>query len=286
MYTCIICSPIRTVGRYILRVYYNMLKIQKLFRNSKIIFYYDISEDNTLDIVKILQEQDNNIILLENNEPMLPYRTYRIANARNCLLDYVYKYYSDFDFFIMMDGDKINSDEINIDVLKFSLDNKNKWDGLSFNRKYYYDIWALLYEPYIINCFNYAHNYHICDIMRVDITNKLNNINENDFFECYSAFNGFGIYQLNKFKNIKYDGKKVQLFSEFKINECLNNIMTTYKHITPETLFESSEQCELMYEICEHQTFHVSAIRENGARIYISPKILFNGYEYDYEYEI
>ena len=51
--------------------------------------------------------------------------------------------------------------------------------------------------------------------MRKDIIQKLDNLEEDKLFPCISAFNGFAIYRINKFRSVFYDGKR----SSYKISD-------------------------------------------------------------------
>lgn len=170
-----------------------------------------------------------------------------------------------------MDSDDVCSQPINLEILQKHLKNQNQWDSLSFNKKNYYDIWALQYEPYIHHCWSLGNRSEsiVCHI-RDDIINKLKNLKEDEYFEVYLAFNGFAIYKLNKFINCKYDGITQKYFDDNKIAnmiDYLNNLnISNIKKW--EILFDFKENCE-------HIGFHMDS-RKNDARIMISKDILFN----------
>ena len=83
--------------------------------------------------------------------------------------------------------------------------------------------------------------------------------------ECFSAFNGFGIYRTNKFINCFYD-PSVRL------------------DLLPKHLLDATERVAGAIYIkgkagvidCEHRSFHFMAINQNGARIRIAPEIIFS----------
>ena len=121
---------------------------------------------------------------------------------------------------------------------------------MTYNKKDYYDIFALCYDSYTYNCWSYGHlSPLIVDIIKKDITEKLNECS--DYLEVKSAFNGFGIYKWNEFKNCTYGWDKLSLPNQL-----------------PYQTYDIKENCE-------HIKFHLEAIIKNKAKIKINKKILF-----------
>ncbi len=270
---CVICLPIYNVENYLDKIFSNLLEINKLFIEFSIIFGYDHSKDKSLEKLEKFKLSNNNleIEILINNNKRFKYRTHNLAFIRNLMIKLVYEKYSNYDFFIMMDSDDVCSQPINYDILKKHLVN-DTWDSLSFNKKDYYDIWALQYEPFIHHCRCFGENsWPIINYIKNDISNRLRNLKEDDYFEVYSAFNGFAIYKLNKFINCKYDGIRQKYFDDNKINnmiEFLNN--SKISNIRKKIILTVSK------ENCEHISFHIDSINKNNAKIMISKDILFN----------
>jgi len=247
-----------------------MEQIGKIFDDYTIIIYYDESSDDTLQILTNYQKENNKLLFYVNNKPVSKFRTHNLAIARNFCLDYVKKNSDKFPFFIMMDCDDVNCKEVNIESLKYYLKREN-WDGLSFNTlPKYYDIWALSITPY---CFSYNHfnnndkNYNIIQ----NYIDKLLKIAEkNDkLVNCISSFNGFSIYKTSKFLNTYYDGR-------IRLDIIPKNNLNAHKNITGSNLvFKKYITVDGRYEDCEHRTFHILATKNSGAKIMISPKILF-----------
>jgi hypothetical protein len=274
---CCICGPVKNCGPYLSKVLCNMEKIGSLFDNYKIIIYYDQSSDNTLKILKEYQNINPNMIFYVNQKPLSKFRTHNIATARNLCLKFVRENKERFPFFIMMDCDDVNCKEVNIDILKKYL-HLNSWDGLSFNTSpKYYDIWGLSIYPF---CFSYNHfenNVRYYDIMQnyVDIILKKAK-EENKLVECISSFNGFSLYRTSIFLNTYYDGR-VRLDLIPKAN------LEAHKNITKSKLVfkqyfkpDGKINVDGRYEDCEHRAFHIQARQNSGARIMISPDVLFN----------
>jgi hypothetical protein len=177
----------------------------------------------------------------------------------------------------MMDCDDVNCKEVNTDILKKYL-YTNTWDGLSFNTTpKYYDIWGLSIHPF---CFSYNHfenNVRYYDIIQEYIDKLLKKASsENKLVECISSFNGFSIYRTKKFVNSYYDGR-VRLDIIPKVN------LESHKRVTKSKLVfkqyfkpDGTINVDGRYEDCEHRAFHIQARQQSGAKIMISPEVLFN----------
>jgi len=267
---CCICGPVKNCGPYLYKVLSNMEKIGSLFNDYKILIYYDKSTDNTLDILKDYQSKNAKLTFYVNNKTMYNFRTHNIANARNFCLNFVKSNYNYYPFFIMMDCDDVNCKEVNIDILKKYL-YRNDWDGLSFNSSpKYYDIWGLSIYPF---CFSYNHfenNVEYYNIIQNFINDLLIKAREkNTLVKCISSFNGFSIYRSVKFLNTYYDGRiRIDLISKKNMNA--HKIITNSKLV-----FKKYIAVDGRYEDCEHRAFHIQATKNSGAKIMISPDILF-----------
>ena len=74
----------------------------------------------------------------------------------------------------------------------------------------------------------------------------------------------------HKFLNTYYDGRiRNDLLPKHFINEQMG--------ITRSNLiYKKYDSVDGRYEDCEHRAFHLQAIKNSGAKIMISPEILFN----------
>lgn len=276
---CVICLCCRDVEPYLSKIFLNLQRLETLFSTTQIVFFYDKSNDNTLDILNNYKQRNSNIHIIENKEPLLKYRTHRIANGRNKLLDYINTYFNDYKYFIMMDCDDVCTSPIKTDIINNYL-MRDDWDSLSFNRKGfinndytdYYDIWALQYEPFFWDCWGYGSiSSSIANIMKQDIMQKLNNLDDEELFPCISAFNGFAIYRKNKFNDIKYNGiRKNEINNDeyYKLIDYFNKI--GFNNIQLSGLTDSNTP-----ETCEHIDFHKDSIKYNNAKIRISKQCIF-----------
>lgn len=266
-----ICGTIKNVGNYLTSIFQNMEKIGTFFDDYVILLYYDHSTDNTLEQLMTYQKNNPKMFFYVNRSPLFPYRTHNIAKGRNYCLKMINLYYKDYEYFIMMDCDDVCAGTLNENVLKYSLSIKDYWDALSFNKKDYYDIWALSISPYLVS----MRHFHNIDNgekeMKNYITNILNNKPKNKLVKCLSAFNGFAIYKSSIFLNSIYDGGlRLDLIPKKKIkwNQLIlkDKIKYVYKGDSENSI----------YEDCEHRSFHALAVNKYNAKIRISPLILFD----------
>ena len=273
---CCICGTVKNCGPYIDKVLNNMEKIGSIFDEYQIIIYYDHSKDNTLEIIKTFQKKNDKVFLYINKNVISPFRTHNLAIARNFCLDYVKKNTDNFPFFIMMDCDDVNCKEINIDILKKHL-YMDTWDGLSFNSSpKYYDIWGLSIYPF---CFSYNHfenNVKYYSIIQDYVEKFLKKAkSENRLLECISSFNGFSIYRSSKFLNTCYDGR-LRLDLIPRVNLEAHKKVTRSKLVFKQYFKpDGTVNVDGRFEDCEHRAFHIQARHNSGAKIMISPEILF-----------
>lgn len=169
-----------------------------------------------------------------------------------------------------MDFDDVNCKNVDVEPLRRSL-NRPDWDGLSFNSSpQYYDIWGLSIWPY---CFSYNHfndNYNYHGIIKDYVMRKLSNLKPGQLLPCISSFNGFSIYRTNKFLKTYYDGR---VRSDLFPKEFINAHLSAQKSRT--LVYRDYGHIKGRFEDCEHRAFHQMARQKSGAKIRISPEVLF-----------
>ena len=262
---CCICGTVRNCSNYLNKIFENMEKIGSVFKDYRIILYYDNSSDNTLDILKEYSKKNCKLLFYVNKSPLLKYRTHRIALGRNFCINKIKNSFSDYEYFIVMDCDDRCSYNIDLNVLNSSL-NRNDWDSLSFyHPSGYYDTWALSKRPYTMSCHHFKDN----GAGQRLIENIIKNTSKEKLIPCLSAFNGLAIYRTHKFINCTYDGTfRTDYFPDFLIKENIkfNGKIDFVTHNMTDSLRN---------EDCEHRHFHITAFFNNGARIRISPNCIF-----------
>jgi len=284
---CYITGCVRNCGQHLPKVFENIKEIAELFDEYKVIVSYDESHDNTLTLLKQYQKTIPMEIIV-NERPLSKVRAKNICDARNAIIDYIRKEDDDtYDYFIMMDFDDVCAIYMNTSNLETALE-RDDWDALSFYRYPYYDIWALSIEPYVFSCWHWGKTHFseskpIVEKMEKYVTEKLESMNEDELLECQSAFNGFCIYRKDKFLNCKYDwdiNRSRKLISEEAMKKNMKAVGKTkieYIGEYDEEKFNKEPSSGIIknFEDCEHRNFHMEAIQKNGARIRISPLLLF-----------
>jgi hypothetical protein len=264
---CCICGTVKNCGPYLVKVLQNIDKISALFDEHSIIFAYDNSSDNSLELLenykntKLNTNTNTKVIIDINRDPVSEFRVYNIAKARNKCLDIIRANFVSYDYFIMIDCDDVSTNDVNLEPLQYYLeDGLDGWDGLTFNKQNYYDLWALSKFPYSYSCMHFK-NWQAWGPF---IENIIKQTPPKTLIPCLSAFNGFGIYKTNKYINCFYDP-------------------TLRLDLIPRHLLAENEKVagpiytkgKAGLIDCEHRSFHFMAINQNGSRLRIAPEIIF-----------
>lgn len=256
---CCFCGTVKNCGPYLNKVYKNIEQISKIFEDYRIIFAYDNSIDNSLEILNNIKSKNEKVILNIETEELSPYRTHNIARARNKCLEIIRKEFINYEYFIMIDCDDVCSEPVKLEHILYYLSINTDWDALSFNKKPYYDTWALSKFPYVFSNMHFKHP----EKYQPFIEKLIKETPPRTLIPCLSAFNGFAIYKTDKFIKNFYDPKpRLDLFPKHLID---NNI----KLCGPIFLEGKAGIVD-----CEHRSFHLMAINK-GARIRIAPEIIF-----------
>jgi hypothetical protein len=267
-----ICGTTRNCEHYIDNVFGNIHKIVDLFADFRIIIAFDVSEDATL--LKLTQHKrvlGEKMDIIVNRNERSSIRTENISNGRNtCLHKMREAIESGFhaNYFIVMDMDDVCSGPMGLDVFKRAMDKNDKWDSISFNREGYYDIWALSIDEYVYSCWGWHCSWEVVDHTKKYIIDKLSKTPKDELVECRSAFNGFAIYKTDMFLNCYYDWRIPKQY--MTLEELLHQKSILWNCGTHSPLDAQTNEPD-----CEHRGFHMMAIANNGARIRISPEILF-----------
>lgn len=270
---CYFMGCVKNCSMYIERVFENIRIISKNFSDYKIVIFYDDSKDDSLAKLFLLKELFPNLEIIVNAEPTTPHRTYNIAHARNKLIDFMNTDGDDsYKYFIMLDMDDVSAGEVNPDILLPYL-KRDDWDSLSFNRELYYDTWAISIDPFIYSCWHFgvkSIQHEVVNKIQTFVNKMLNETSNDKLLTCYSAFNGLAIYRRDAFVNCSYNGniiKMIELIEETigPLHVKKNELFVGHKN----TFYEDDQMQD-----CEHRHFHFQAIKNNGARIRISPLVL------------
>jgi hypothetical protein len=255
------CMTVRDCAPFLPKVFENIDRLRTLFKEFFLIVAYDNCLDGSEHLLKQYQSRSYFPVYLLKSENTSPHRTVRIANARNRCLDKLDEL--DVPIHFMIDADDVNIMPWNLTLLRYYV-SRQDWDVLSFNRKDYYDIWALMYPPFQHHCWGFRNRSRdVVAYIKKDITSKLENCDE--LFPCQSAFNGFAIYRTHVFKHARYNGEYIHLKQWITDEERKH----TLDALSP---IGSIEIDETFVQSCEHLYYHLSA---PNARIYISKYFIY-----------
>jgi hypothetical protein len=218
--SCIFCSTIYKNEGFLKKSFDNLKLLKPLFSKIKVVVSYDNSGDKSLLELIELKKEGWDIDILMNNKPRFRAhigRAYNIAQARNQILNHIYKEYSDWDYFVMADLDDVFNFKIYPEILeKYLWCDKNdcckcecpQWDSLSFYNKGFYDTWSVSIDEFQESGWIPTENVDKCWDNQRKIRDYLKKVVE-EMGEDYvrnidSIFNGFCIHKLNKFKDIRY----------------------------------------------------------------------------------
>jgi hypothetical protein len=241
-------------------VYLNVLELAAYWQDYVIVLYAD-----ELGTQYAQKWNDAKVVILKQDFHHF-YRTYRIAHARNALLHKVQDLAKSImqplrdSYMIAVDMDGVNEKPYQWDVLHSVMSHRTEWDALTFNREDYYDIWALRYRRFDVNCFGVPADIGgLINIMKADIVRELSR-SASSFYPVFSAFNGLGIYRLSETIGCEYDGKNYELPG---VDELLSQSKEG----------ENKPGVDLV-EDCEHVAFHKCLISKHNAKVAISKHIL------------
>jgi hypothetical protein len=251
---------VRNCEPYLSRIFKNIDRLRTLFNDFVLIVAYDNCIDNSETLLNKYKETSSFPVHLLKIDNPSPHRTVRIANARNACLEKLETL--DVSTHFMVDADDVNVELWNLQLLKYYV-GRDDWDVLTFNRKDYYDIWALMYPPFQHHCWGFSRfSRAVVECMKQDVVCRLENCEE--WVPCQSAFNGFAMYKTKKFKGIRYDGEYKNLRNMIP-SEARQRTLQALSCLRLPLILD-----ETFVQSCEHLYYHLSASHVHKIKIYIS----------------
>ena len=279
--TCCIGLCIFNSERGLPAVFRNLKALSARFQDTRILFYYDHSRDNTLQMVQeFCAVPEHRAEVIVNRMVVSTTRTQNIANARNGVLDEIRREYSGCDYFIMMDANEYSCvGEMDLDTLNevFLPGKVEQWDAVSFDREAgYYDFWALSFGEFVYSVWHFDPTQVMSKRMR-DVFNPLlsqyKTERPDEFIPVLSAFNGCAVYKTSRFAGCSYSATiDMSLFPPGSVQAQMERSgCRVYDHFgNPATHPQFHNDGD-----CEHRRFHLEAIQKNECRIRIYPKSVF-----------
>ena len=244
----VVLGVARNVASFLPKVWDNIMRVVSFFADWQLIVFENDSSDQTKEILTAWAVQrPGHVHFTTTTLTHVQDRTLRLAIARNSVLSMAHTLFPRYEFIIVVDMDDVGASPFNLTVIQLALDQQiHDWDVISFNHHCYYDIWALRWLGYDINCWNGGLRERGTVRLRKALTvwkQKRQETPPDGLIPVYSAFEGLAIYKANFTWNAYYDGHNHELP---KYNE----------------------------EDCEHVAFHKSMIQLYHARIRVSLQFL------------
>ena len=257
--TLFISGTAKGVSLYIDAIQSTSYSMTEEFEDYRIFIYYHEMDEQ---VFKLWQERDSKVILIPEDASLftqLKHKPEILAVARTVVLNSIHNHMHangiepSNSFLVLMDLDERNfGPRMNVwnkTLFIETMSTSSLWDSVSFNRAFYYDVWALRYDRFNANTWAfYEDSYNLVKIIRRDIVRILNEsrLAGEQYLPVLSAFNGFAIYKLHFTIGCEYSAKCVEFRSK----------------------------CKLSGD-CEHVAFHKCMRDRHQARIMINTNYLF-----------
>ena len=263
--SCAICVCVYNSERYLPKTLKVIDTTAKLFKTCHIFFAFDSAEDKSGEILEEYVKGEPLAQIIPGSGRVHKARVANIAEARNNCLTAVRQLPIVPPIFIMMDANYSIQTEYRPNILVKHLENADMWDALTFNRKSYYDLWALSFGYHKISLWHLkdtvVESYRHAMVEALEEAFK--KVRKGSYLEVDSAFCGFGVYKTSKY-----------LDCEYTVDWRPDLFMTPAQaksFMKPALLKQSAE----FIGDCEHRNFHAQAARQNNARIMIANDQLF-----------
>lgn len=301
----LICGVIKNAEKYISKNINLAIETGKLFLNYQIIVYENNSTDETKNILKKYENNENIHIICENldNDTIKqhsriwayteitgsdhPCRIEQISNARNKVIEYINKQkFELYSYVIWIDMD---SEGWELDGIVDSFNKKNEWDvvyanGINKYNNKYYDMYALRTSDYMFGP-ELVGEYFWKNLKTFML------VPNNDLVSVYSAFGGIGIYKKNIFNKYKFDcivNKDIQQFYIELLTKKKKNVSPEIMNIISNSdgkfpggfydkknnIFWKNNSGYNQPVVCEHVCLNLK-LKNVGYKIYINPKMFY-----------
>lgn len=276
-----LCFAVRDCSPFLKRIFDNIQSLREETKdtyNLYCVFVYDVNRDDSEQKIEDYKALFPNHVYTKKIINIHRFKTVRIANARNECLRIMNEHIKHVKYHLMIDADNVCVDNWDTKRIHDYMNGVygDDWGCMSFNRKRYYDIWALLYRPYIHHCWGYgSESRKIVNIMMRDITIRLRECKENQL-EVLSAFNGFAIYRTECFHGLSYDGLYENTKKRISTEDRLETFRVLKEKHQLDIPIEKSRDKEGWFNdaCCEHIPYHLDAVKR-GHKIMISKHSLF-----------
>jgi glycosyltransferase involved in cell wall biosynthesis len=248
----LLVGTVSNVAKTIEKELKTVVKALRSFDKIEIFLVESDSTDNTVEILKYIQQKNKNFTFVTKGHlsSRYPNRIARIAYCRNIYVQFIKENFekNQWQYVAVADLDGMNK-KLTSNAIDTCFETDIKWDGIMANQKYgYYDIYALRALNWVeTDCFselqklknispnpnvsqnsivNFLTNFNHFDHLReIAIFSKMKIIaRKSPPIKVESAFGGFAIYKSNVFLNSDYESSNYKESEHVEFHRKLTKI--------------------------------------------------------------
>ena len=205
----------RDCARYLPRALEQIRRVGALFSNYRVWFYENDSVDDTGELLEAAALKDSRIRVIRTSlqGPAYRFRTWRIAHARQSLLDALRESSQDPSYVIVMDADDVAAYDpaAGARFINAALARADEWDACFPPLSY--DLWAYRAPGLTRNHLELrvAESVGVVprrteELYKKKLQSAAARFGPTGLQRVHSAFNGIGIYRYDIYKKGKYSG--------------------------------------------------------------------------------
>lgn len=203
----------RSCANSIYSVCEKIKELGSFFKEYAVSFYENDSHDNTLEELNNCTAglMSAHIIFEINLDELMPYRTQRLAYARNKLLEHSLRTHQNFDYLCWLDMDGLVDHRFSTDGFLSNFKYGDIWDAVfPITDPIYYDIWALREKNIASDDIVWRTKHSVPNmIVRKNLHTAPSQLvidSLRGWLRVDSAFGGFGIYKMSAAAKGRYVG--------------------------------------------------------------------------------
>lgn len=297
----LICGVCRNIEKAVPNTLQSIQDLGSRFSEYRAIVYENNSTDQTKKLLRNWADKDPHVIFLSEQlsrrrlsqqlRMNVPFRTAKIARARNIVLDVAMKKdFDDFKYVVWADLDFLEPWDVDA-IVETILHPEQEWDAVLANGAY--DLFSIRTPEFpigweLIGDLFWEHLDQIRELFVFDA--------KSPWKKVYSAFGGIGVYKRDAIRGCRYSGvatkdlekvvthwlylarqKKDILFLK-EYDALLSNGTDDVGVYLPrgKVLWSTHTKEVTLPWVCEHIPFHASMALHGRDRIFINPKIRCN----------
>ncbi|MCH9612161.1 MAG: hypothetical protein S4CHLAM102_06450 [Chlamydiia bacterium] len=291
----LICGVCKDIAPFLDNMIQNIETLGRQFADYQVVIYENNSKDQTVSLLSKWQKRNPRVKFISETYSLealnaktiahtwdnLPCRIELIAQARNKLLEEIYKStYDDCTYVIMADLDF--KSRWNMKGILSSFEHTSRWDVICANGVNG-DGGGVTYDYYALRSHEFPLGPELLGNLYWDsaLLCKLK-YKRKKYIPVQSAFGGLAIYKREFMKGIYYDAYPDEFLTHYYEKVLNDPTLQDHSHLVNfhkvhgEThLVQYINNCGYEEPVCcEHVVFHSRLIGQRGARIFINPQMV------------